>query len=107
MARPTTKPTALTAPRLRGRAGQQQRQRILKRDCGQCVHCLELGRATIATEVDHIIGIAQGGTHDDANLQSLCHDCHSTKTATDNGKRSKPHIGLDGIPLSPGHHWSK
>lgn len=92
--------------RVRGRAGQENRERILKRDNGMCLHCLSAGKATIASEVDHIIGLAQGGTHDDANLQSLCHDCHATKTAEDNGKRSKPRIGLDGIPLSPGHHWN-
>lgn len=106
MARPT-KPTALTATRLRGRALQESRQRILKRDNGLCVLCITTGRVSLATEVDHITGLAQGGTHDDDNLQSLCHDCHATKTARDNGKRTKPRIGLDGVPLSPGHHWNR
>lgn len=92
--------------RLRGRALQESRARILRRDNGLCVHCQTAGRVSIATEVDHIIGLAQGGTHADSNLQSLCHDCHSTKTARDNGKRSKPRIGLDGVPVGD-HHWNR
>lgn len=33
-----------------------------------------------ATDVDHIVPIRAGGTHDPSNLQSLCHSHHSTKT---------------------------
>lgn len=35
-----------------------------------------------ANEVDHIMPIRRGGTHDAENLQALCHACHSRKTAT-------------------------
>lgn len=41
-----------------------------------CVWC---GRR--AQHVDHIIPRRKGGTDDSANLQSLCHSCHSSKTA--------------------------
>lgn len=92
--------------RVRGRAAQESRQRILKRDNGLCQACLRRGLITIGDEVDHIIGLAQGGTDDDSNKESLCHDCHATKTATDNGKRSKPRIGLDGVPIGD-HHWNR
>lgn len=47
-----------------------------------CIHCLSAGRTTPATEVDHIRPLADGGTHAFNNLQSLCHACHSRKTAT-------------------------
>lgn len=45
-----------------------------------CVACLAADRTTAATDVDHIIPRRQGGTDDPANLQSLCHSCHSKKT---------------------------
>ena len=48
-----------------------------------CAHCQEQGRITPATEVDHIIPLEHGGTHDEANLQALCKPCHSAKTARD------------------------
>ncbi|MGZ6536385.1 MAG: HNH endonuclease [Actinomycetota bacterium] len=38
-----------------------------------------------ATEVDHITPQRIGGTNDRANLQALCHRCHSRKTALENG----------------------
>ena len=31
--------------------------------------------------VDHIVTKARGGTDDEANLQALCRECHSRKTA--------------------------
>ena len=38
------------------------------------------GRPTPATDVDHIIPLRQGGTHERGNLQSLCGHCHTLKT---------------------------
>jgi 5-methylcytosine-specific restriction endonuclease McrA len=32
-------------------------------------------------QVDHIITKARGGTDDPSNLQALCRECHSRKTA--------------------------
>lgn len=46
-----------------------------------CVQCLVAGRTVPATDVDHITPLAHGGTHAEDNLQSLCHSCHSRKTA--------------------------
>ena len=50
-----------------------------------CRRCLANGRTTPATEVDHIKPKAQGGTDETENLQGLCHQCHSIKTATEDG----------------------
>lgn len=40
-----------------------------------------------ATEVDHIIELANGGTDDIENLQPLCKSCHKAKTAKFNSER--------------------
>lgn len=39
-----------------------------------------------ATDVDHITPKARGGTDDVDNLQPLCHECHSRKTALEDGR---------------------
>ncbi len=45
-------------------------------------------RQNLATEVDHIRPIEDGGDPwDRANLQPLCHVCHSRKTADDLRRR--------------------
>ncbi len=56
-----------------------------------------------ATEVDHVIPAAQGGTDAPANLQAACRPCHARKTAKEaaaarvakyNRKRTpEPHPG--------------
>lgn len=46
------------------------------RDGNQCVQCGSTGRL----EVDHILNVARGGTHDLDNLQTLCAACHRKKT---------------------------
>lgn len=48
-----------------------------------CEICLEKGRVTSASHVDHINGDAFNNSHD--NLQSLCPSCHSRKTAAEDG----------------------
>lgn len=45
--------------------------------------CVDCGR--LATDVDHIIPLSQGGTHDWDNLAARCHRDHSKKTATQDG----------------------
>ena len=46
-----------------------------------CEQCLKAGRYVPAEEVHHIIPIAEGGTHEESNLMSLCKSCHSAITA--------------------------
>lgn len=91
--------------RKRGRAGVADRERIRRRDNGLCQSCLRAGRVTLGDDVDHIIGLAQGGTDDDSNKELKCYDCHTDKTARDNGKRTKTRIGADGMPIGD-HHWN-
>ena len=63
-----------------GRPWRRIRDRILLRDRYTCQHC---GRVGEDNEVDHIVNVAQGGTDDDSNLQTLCPDCHKVKTAAE------------------------
>lgn len=83
-----------------GWAWQKLRAQVLKRDGGicRCKHCKESGAVRIATEVDHIVPKAQGGTDDLENLQAINTECHARKTAEDSGKRWRPATGLDGWP---------
>ena len=54
-----------------------------------CEICEKEGRTTLATMVDHIIPVSEGGgMYDMDNLQSLCSLCHARKTAEDK-KRGK------------------
>ncbi|MAG66595.1 MAG: HNH endonuclease [Pseudomonadales bacterium] len=61
-----------------GRPWRRKRDQIFLRDGYTCQHC---GKVTHELELDHIVNVAQGGTDDDENLQSLCVPCHKQKTA--------------------------
>lgn len=63
-----------------GRPWRRKRDAILLRDRYTCQQCGHIGTDV---EVDHIVNVAQGGTDDDANLQTLCIPCHKTKTASE------------------------
>jgi 5-methylcytosine-specific restriction protein A len=83
---PTHKPARLPAARRPGRTRAYGRSwdKIRAAVLAQqplCVACEQQGRLTAASEVDHVISLARGGSHERANLQSLCKSCHSRKTA--------------------------
>jgi len=48
--------------------------------------CLVAGCDNPATDVDHVIALANGGAHDISNFQTLCGSCNSAK-----GKASTDH----------------
>jgi len=83
--------------RLRGRAGQARRLRILRRE-PLCRHCKAKGIYTAATEVDHIVELALGGPDTEANLQPLCNPCHARKTQAAFRRKPRVEIGGDGWP---------
>lgn len=64
---------------------QKLRQTILVRDKYLCQACLAAGRLVQATDVDHILPKAAGGTDEPDNLQALCRACHKQKTAKERG----------------------
>jgi 5-methylcytosine-specific restriction protein A len=55
------------------------RPRALARDGFSCVRC----GARERLEVDHAVPIAAGGTWTLDNAQTLCHGCHTAKSAED------------------------
>lgn len=63
-----------------GTAWTKLREFVLKRDEGLCKPCKAAGRVTLASEVDHRIPKAEGGTDDESNLQAICRTCHLDKT---------------------------
>lgn len=48
--------------------------------------CAARGQTVAASEVDHRVPLARGGTHDTSNLQSACTPCHSRKTVREDGR---------------------
>ena len=96
--------------RLRGRAGQQQRLRRLKRTNGLCEKCVEEGVTRLATRVDHIRPLALGGSDEDSNTRNLCEPHHRIVTAEQFGHATSTHQrGCDraGRPIDPAHPWSR
>ena len=86
------------SPRIRGRRLQAIRKHVLAAN-PLCVMCKASGRVTLATEVDHIVALANGGEDNHENRQALCSECHAEKTRRDLGQRERPLIGLDGWPV--------
>ncbi|WP_101912729.1 HNH endonuclease [Megasphaera vaginalis (ex Bordigoni et al. 2020)] len=58
-----------------GRAWKRIRDRYIGRH-PLCEMCLTNKRYIKAEEVHHIIPLSEGGTHEEANLMSLCRSCH-------------------------------
>lgn len=69
-----------------------------------CRLCLAAGRTVAATIVDHIVPLADGGTHATANLQPLCKRCHdAVKTPADAAARARAEtVGLQVIAVDFG-----
>lgn len=89
--------------RIRGRRLQEYRaQWFCKHPL--CAECERNGKVRLATQLDHIVALDNGGTDFDqpGNRQGLCDDCHEVKTARDMGYRSRRAIGLDGFPVDRG-----
>ncbi|MCB2130917.1 MAG: HNH endonuclease [Rhodobacteraceae bacterium] len=74
------------------------RDAIMARDGYLCQPCQRTGRATPATEVDHITPKSRDGEDDADNLQAICSPCHSAKTKGENAN-ARPLIGADGWPV--------
>ena len=84
---PTQRPD--TVERKRGSAGVRDRERIRARDCGLCQECKRQGRTTIGYPVDHIVPLADGGSDEDSNKETLCQPCHDAKSAREEAARGR------------------
>lgn len=96
--------------RLRGRAGQVQRLRRLRRTNGLCERCIDQGRVTEATRVDHIKPLELGGSDEDSNTRNLCVPCHGVVTAEQFGFTQSSGLGgcdASGMPVDPNHPWNR
>lgn len=81
-----TKYQGTSASRGYGYKWRKLRERILKAQ-PLCVECKRKGITRLATDVDHIIPHKgdQRLMWNESNLQPLCHECHSRKTAREDG----------------------
>jgi 5-methylcytosine-specific restriction protein A len=70
----------------RGYDARWRRRRLAYlREHPLCEHCLANGRATPATQVDHVVPLRSGGADAPSNYQALCASCHSRKTVREDG----------------------
>ncbi len=93
---------------------QWQRLRVAKlNECPLCLVCEKRGETVLATTVDHIKPVKQGGDPFPAldGLMALCERCHNEKTSSFDkthgnatGRRFK---GCDahGNPIDPADGW--
>lgn len=79
-------------------APHRLRKEVLCRDGNRCVKCGNTQRL----EVDHILNVARGGTHNLDNLQTLCHHCHREKSQQE--ARQARAAKRARLKLPPAHH---
>ena len=72
--------------RIRGRKWMSIRARWFSNH-PLCIECKRVGRVSVASQLDHIIPLIDGGKDDDSNYQSLCVSCHSKKSSKEAEKR--------------------
>lgn len=98
---------ALNSPvkRIRGRKLQAIRDAHFNQ-YPLCVRCEAKGKVRLATQLDHIVALDNGGDDFDRdggrNRQGLCDECHLQKTAEDFGYQHRPKVqtGADGWPAT-------
>lgn len=108
--RPWARPDGTPDKRKRGRAGQRDRQRRMARTGGLCERCLEEGRTTLATVVNHIVPLARDGADVDENTENLCDPHDAEATALQFGMAAPIEgrgVAGDGRPTSPDHPWNR
>ena len=66
-------------PTKRKQTPKSVREAVFKQDNYRCVKC----GSTKNLEVDHKVSLANGGTNEMANLQTLCQDCNRRKGASE------------------------
>jgi 5-methylcytosine-specific restriction endonuclease McrA len=59
----------------------EARKYVFDRNGYQCQSCHEIELSAKKLQIDHIVPLAQGGTNDISNLQTLCAKCNREKSA--------------------------
>jgi hypothetical protein len=74
-----------------------------------CNKCLQSGRDTASTVVDHITPHAGDAVRfwDRDNWQALCATCHSGVKRIEDNHGHTSACGADGLPVHPGHPWGR
>lgn len=91
--------------KLTGRPWRRLREQILQRDKHLCQPCQRMGKWTEASEVDHIVALAKGGTDDRTNLEAICGPCHERKTLRDSGVKVR--LSRAERRAQADDHWSR
>ena len=81
--------------RITGRRLQRIRKQVFDEQ-PICVMCKAKGKVTLATEVDHIVALVNGGEDSHENRQALCTPCHQVKTAQDCGYKERAKFDAQG-----------
>ncbi|WP_431832068.1 HNH endonuclease [Corynebacterium accolens] len=68
-----------------------------QRDNNRCVNC----GSPSNLEVDHIKNVANGGSHDLDNLQTLCRPCHRKKTQQESKNARAAKLSRRKLPRAP------
>ena len=79
----------MTEGRKTGHSQQKWRAAVLSRDGHTCQACGLYDPTDDLLIADHIIELADGGPHTEANGQALCHVCHTKKSVTNHNQRMK------------------
>jgi 5-methylcytosine-specific restriction protein A len=73
-----------------GRPWRRKRDAVLKRDGHLCRQCRREGALTLASQVDHVVPVAEGGTDDETNLEAICDLHHLAKTQAEARRGRRP-----------------
>lgn len=73
--------------RIRGRKWMATRDRVALAHGYRCAGCGNAWHPR-RDQIDHKVGLEQGGSNDDENLQPLCDECHKAKTAGESKRRA-------------------
>lgn len=65
------------------------RVRLFEAAGGRCAICNRKLGPGDKWQVDHVVALANGGAHSEANMQIACDWCHKAKTAEDVAQKSK------------------
>jgi 5-methylcytosine-specific restriction protein A len=85
------------------------RRLVVRRADGICDNCRVRVRVG-SGHIDHIIALCNGGEHRTSNLQFLCKNCHSAKTAKDVARKAadnKTHAAIHGYSKSKGRAFNR